>query len=124
MPLTGRSRTNRCFAGVLLVLLGMLWGSPPARADIYSAERDYKAGDYAHAFQEFLALAQLGQPLAQLDVAVMYRAGQGTESSDIHAYAWASLAAQNGESKGKVLVSVSSPQTRSRSTVSSPFASH
>jgi len=111
MLLTGtRSRTYKCIAGVLLAVLGALGASLPARADLYSAEQDYKAADYPHAFQEFLALAELGQPVAQLDVAIMYRAGQGVEASDIRAYAWASLAAQNGEAKGKALADTIRPQ--------------
>ena len=97
-------------AGVLVALLGALWGFPVVRAaDLYGAERDYQAGDYAPAFQEFLALARLGQPVAQLYVAVMYEAGRGTEQSDIHAYAWASLAARNGEPKGKDLADAVRP---------------
>lgn len=111
MPLTGtRSRTYKCLAGLLLALLGALRGSLPARADLYGSEQEYKARDYTHAFEEFLRLAQLGQPVAQVDVAVMYRAGQGTEPSDIHAYAWASLAARNGEPEGKDLADATRPQ--------------
>lgn len=109
MPLT-RTRSRTCRAGALLVLFSVVWVSLPARADLYSAERDYKAADYAHAFQEFLALAEFGQPVAQLDVAIMYRAGQGVEASDIHAYAWASLAAENGEAKGKDLANTIRPE--------------
>lgn len=104
------SRPHRCLAGGLLALLGALWASPPARADLYRAEQDYKAADYPHAFQEFLALAELGQPVAQLDVAIMYRAGQGVEASDIHANAWATLAAENGEAKGNTLASAIRPE--------------
>lgn len=94
--------TNRT-CGVLLALLAGLWVSPPVHADIFGAFKDYKKGDYPRAFQEYLALAQLGHPLAQFDVATMYRAGQGTSASDIDAYAWATLAAANGEADGKKL---------------------
>lgn len=59
---------------------------------------------------DFQALAELGQPLAQLDLALMYRAGQGAQQSDIHAYAWAMLAAQNGEAKGRKLADEIRPQ--------------
>jgi hypothetical protein len=107
MPLAarilGKKRRNRCLVAILLGLLGMLWGSMPARADLYSAEQDYKATHYGRAFQEFLALAQLGQPVAQRDVAILYHLGRGVDWSDIHAYACASLAAQNGDSKGRAL---------------------
>lgn len=85
----------------------MLWVaalcSLPAHADLYRALSDYKKGDYPHAFQELLALAKLGQPLAQLEVAKMYHAGRGTDWSDIHAYAWATLAAAGGEARARAL---------------------
>lgn len=82
------------------LLVAALAASLPARADLYSALATLKKGDYPSAFQQFLSLARLGQPLAQLDVAYMYSTGQGTTQSDIHAYAWAMLASRNGEAKG------------------------
>ena len=94
--------TNR-IGVVLLALLAVLGAAPPVHADIVSAFQDYKKGDYPHAFQEFLALAELGQPLAQFDVASMYEAGQGTQANEVAAYAWATLAAANGEARGKQL---------------------
>ncbi|HEY1888846.1 MAG TPA: energy transducer TonB [Steroidobacteraceae bacterium] len=77
---------------------------PVARADLYSASSEYQKKDYPHAFADFLALAELGQPQAQLNVAVMYRAGQGVATSDIHAYAWATLAAANGRQEARKLL--------------------
>jgi len=104
MLLRGRRSTrSRWFAGMLLVLVTMPWGSLPAHADIISAFNDFKKGDYPHAFQEFLALAKLGDPLAQFDVAAMYQDGHGAPQSDINAYAWAALAAENGNARGKEL---------------------
>lgn len=95
---------TRCTGKVLLALLAAaVWAAPPAHADITGAFNEYKKGDYPHAFQEFLALAELGQPLAQFDVATMYEDGHGTQQSDLNAYAWATLAAANGEARGKDL---------------------
>lgn len=91
-----RERTTYCLAGAMLVLVAGFGGTLPAWADLYTASSEYKQGDYAHAFAEFLALAELGQPQAQFNVAAMYESGQGVDRSDIHAYAWATLAAQNG----------------------------
>jgi TPR repeat protein len=85
---------------MLMLLAAALANAPPAHADLYSALSIFKKGDYASAFQQFLALAKLGQPVAELDVAYMYRGGLGTRQSDIHAYAWAMLASRNGEPKG------------------------
>ncbi len=112
MPLTRmKSGTCRWLAGVLLVFLGTLGPSRPARADLATAQREYLAQDYPRAFEDFLALAELGQPVAQLSVAVMYQAGRGVaEASDIHAYAWATLAAENGETKGKEMADAIRPQ--------------
>ena len=87
-------------AMLLLALVAARAQAFPAHVDLYSASRAYRKGDYAQALQEFLALARLGQPKAQLDVATMYLLGQGARQSDIHAYAWAKLAAQNGQAKG------------------------
>jgi TPR repeat protein len=97
------SRITIRTGGVLLALLAVLWAAPPVHADIIGAFQDYKKGDFPRAFQEFLALAELGQPLAQFDVATMYHAGQGTPASATDAYAWATLAAANGEASGKKL---------------------
>ncbi|HEY2677846.1 MAG TPA: energy transducer TonB [Steroidobacteraceae bacterium] len=71
-----------------------------AFADMNSAGRAYKNGDYAGAFTQYKELAELGAPQAQFNIAVMYANGQGVAESNTYAHAWASLAAQNGYSKG------------------------
>lgn len=81
----------------------------PAAADLVSASTAYAKGDYAKAFADFHALAELGQPTAQYDLAVMYAKGQGTRQSEIYAYAWASLAASNGLEKAKTLADALRP---------------
>lgn len=83
--------------------------SVPAAADLVSASNAYAKGEYAKAFADFRELAQLGQPTAQFDLAVMYAKGQGTRQSDIYAYAWASLAASNGLEKAKSLADALRP---------------
>lgn len=87
--------------GAFIMLATVL--SVPVAADLVSASNAYAKGDYAKAFADFRELAQLGQPTAQYDLAVMYGKGQGTRQSDIYAYAWASLAASNGLEKAKGL---------------------
>jgi len=84
--------------------------SPSARADIYGAVSAYEKQDFSAAFEQFTALAEIGQPVAQLDLAKMYELGQATSQSDIYAYAWASLAAQNGEAEGKKLADEIGPR--------------
>ncbi|MGH8268673.1 MAG: energy transducer TonB [Steroidobacteraceae bacterium] len=109
------SRITTRTRGALLVLLAVLWAAPPVHADIIGAFQAYKKGDYPHAFQEFLALAKLGQPLAQFDVATLYQAGQGTPASAADAYAWATLAAASGEESGKKLADEIRPHLGSAS---------
>ena len=46
---------------------------------------------------------QLGQPEAQLDLAVMYARSEDVSESKVYAHAWASLAGQSGNSNGMVL---------------------
>lgn len=71
----------------------------PAVADLISAQTAYAKGDFTTAFNDYRQLAEIGQPTAQFDLAVMYARGEAVRQSDINAYAWASLAAQNGLEK-------------------------
>lgn len=94
----------------LLLAMAMALFAPAARADLYSASAEYHKGDYAQALSDYLTLAKLGQPQAQFNVAVMYKMGRGIAASDIHAYAWAMLAAQNGQAGAKELADKIRPQ--------------
>jgi len=85
------------------VLLTFAIGATPAWADLGSAAAAYKKGEFASAFQQFKELAELGQPEAQLDLAIMYTRGEGTTISNTYAHAWASLASTNGESRATTL---------------------
>lgn len=85
------------------VALASLLSSMSARADLYSAQKAYEKGDFAAAFQQYKELAEVGQPHAQFDLAVMYARGEGITLSNTNAHAWASLAAQNGEARGREL---------------------
>jgi TPR repeat protein len=64
-----------------LIAFVLVLATFPARADLYSAQVAYKKGDFATAFQQFKELAELGQPKAQLDLAVMYARGEGVNES-------------------------------------------
>jgi uncharacterized protein len=77
----------------------MCLGAVPARADLYSAQQAYEKKDFPQAFAQFKELAELGQPRAQYNLAVMYARGEGAPQSFTYAHAWASLAAANGESQ-------------------------
>lgn len=97
----GQALRSAAAAAALLSTAALL--AQPARADLASAAAAYQRGDYAKAFQQFSELAQLGQPTAQYNLAVMYTRGEGTRQSDIYAYAWASLAGANGMEKAREL---------------------
>jgi uncharacterized protein len=92
-------------AGLALFLPAM-----PARADLYSANAAYQKRDFPSAFQQFKELAELGQPRAQLHLASMYARGEGVAASNTFAHAWASLAGQNGESRGTEIAAALEPQ--------------
>lgn len=91
----------RPFMAVVALTSLLSWA--PARADLYTASKPYEKSDFATAFKQFKELAELGQPRAQLNLAIMYARGEGVTASNTNAHAWASLAAQNGEAQGKVL---------------------
>src|SRR6266513_2651965 len=96
--LPGNGRSMRA----LLVLVAAL-SCCAARADLFTAQLAYQKGDYERAFKDYRELAELGQPQAQYNLAVMYAKGQGVRQSELNAYAWASLAAESGEPRGKTL---------------------
>ncbi len=92
---------RRALAPVLLALSVLL--SAAARGDLVTAQAAYQKGDYQQALRDYRELAELGQPLAQLNLAIMYARGEGTRQSAINAYAWAMLATESGEARGQEL---------------------
>jgi uncharacterized protein len=82
----------------------------PASADLHSAQAAYDKKDFKTAFEQFKELAELGQPLAQYDLAVLYIHGEGVPRSFTFAHAWASLAGANGEAQGTALAAQLEPQ--------------
>lgn len=90
---------RRAFTRSLAVVwasVALILSAVPARADLGSASAAYKKGDLAAAFEQFKELAELGQPTAQYNLAVMYARGEGIALSNTNAHAWASLAAASG----------------------------
>jgi uncharacterized protein len=96
-----RATIRTLFAASVLFMFAM--GAMPAWADLGSAAAAYKKGEFASAFQQFTKLAELGQPEAQFDLAIMYARGEGITISNTYAHAWASLASTNGESRATAL---------------------
>lgn len=112
------SNLGKISAVMIAFLLSL--AAMPARADLHSAKLAYKKGDFGSAFEQFKELAQLGQPEAQFDLAAMYARGEGVNPSNVYAHAWASLAGQNGEARGKRLAEELQPDlTPTSRTISS-----
>jgi uncharacterized protein len=83
---------------VLAPMLALVAGlvSPVAKADLYSAQAAAQAKDFARAFELFGELAQLGHPVAQENLAVMYVNGEGVKRDNVLGYAWAVIAKEGG----------------------------
>lgn len=79
------------------LMLGAALLCGTAQADLFTAQTAYRKGDYERAFKDYRELAELGQPLAQHNLAIMYAQGQGVRQSDLNAYAWATLAVESGD---------------------------
>lgn len=94
---------------VWLLLAASLF-SQAALADLFTAQLAYRKGDYARAFKDYRELAELGQPIAQYNLAILYENGEGVRQSDLNAYAWAKLAGENGSAQGKALADKLRPQ--------------
>ena len=75
----------------LLLLL-----SSAAKASFDSAVAAYEAKNFAVAYAEFRRLAELGDASSQRNLAAMYARGEHVEKNLIEAWAWASLAAEQG----------------------------
>ena len=85
---------------VLVGLFGVfgLLASEAALADIYAAEKAYAKQDFAQAFALYRELAELGHPLSQESLAVMYVNGEGVKRDNVLGYGWAVIANENGRS--------------------------
>jgi len=80
-------------AGLFLVC-GLV--QSPARADLYGAQQAYKKQDFAQAFTLYREIAELGHPLGQESLAVMYVTGEGVKRDNVLGYGWAVIARENG----------------------------
>jgi TonB family protein len=87
----------------IFVLLVAALLSQAARADFFTAQLAYKKGDYEAAAKDYRSMAELGNTVAQYDLAALYLNGEGVKQSILNAYAWASLAAANGHAPAKAL---------------------
>jgi len=85
---------------VLAGLVGVfaLLPSGAAQADLYLAEQAYNKKDFAQAFALYREIAEMGHPLGQESLAVMYVNGEGVKRDNVLGYGWAVIANENGRS--------------------------
>jgi TonB family protein len=84
-------RLRFCALAIFAVLIPVA-----TRADLYSASEAAAKEDYGRAFELYREVAELGQPEAQENLAVMYVSGEGVKRDNVLGYAWAALALENG----------------------------
>ena len=82
------------------LLLCVVLAPMPASADLYQAAAAVEKQDLARAFELYRELAEMGQPVAQENLAVMYVNGEGVKRDNVLGYAWASMALENGGGEG------------------------
>ncbi len=99
-PRTTKNPSWAARVGLLLVIAAC---GTPAFADVLTVQAAYQKGEFAAALAGFRELAELGEPAAQYNLAVMYARGEGTRKNDVDAYAWAVISAENGNPSGKGL---------------------
>jgi uncharacterized protein len=87
----------------IFVLLAAMLLTQLARADLFTAQLAYQKGDFEAAAKDYRSMAELGNAIAQYDLAVLYLNGQGVKQSELNAYAWAQVAAANGHAPAKTL---------------------
>lgn len=77
-----------------------LLASLSSYADIQTGVDAYEAGDYATALKEFKPLAEQGDAVAQYNLGMMYRKGQGVSKDGKESAKWYRKAAEQGMERG------------------------
>jgi hypothetical protein len=80
------------FRALILIVPALLSGCQDRRAD-----QAFLHGDYQKSVAELQSLANLGEPRAQYDLALLYDQGLGVPQSDAQAFHWYSRAAEHGD---------------------------
>ncbi|MEJ8567299.1 hypothetical protein [Elongatibacter sediminis] len=88
------------------LLIGISTGLVADTTSRYHAEQQhadtlYENGEYDDAMKRYKKLAKKGDSFSQYRVSYMYLEGQGEEEDLVEAFAWAYLAAQNGQKELK-----------------------
>lgn len=95
----------KAIAAAVAVAVGWLATCLTAQAaTVQTATAAYERRDYATAHREFLALAQVGNGLAQFNLGVMLLNGEGVKRSVREGYAWLLCAADHGIADARPLI--------------------
>lgn len=91
---------NHIWAGVLLVAVLAALGAP-VLADFDSGRVAYERGDFRSAREQWLPLAEAGEPSAQAALGSLYIYGEGVPVNYREALHWTQRAAEQGEVTGQ-----------------------
>lgn len=86
------SKSMCCWALVISATFAPI----PAWADLYSAAAATEKKEFEKAFELYRELAEMGQPEAQENLAVMYVNGEGVKRDNVLGYAWAAISLESG----------------------------
>ena len=90
-------------AAEAILIAGLIALATPVFAtDGAVASAHYARGDYATAYREYRALAEVGYAHYQSQVAHMHAQGEGVAKDRVQAYAWYALAASQGDPIGRL----------------------
>ncbi len=81
---------------VALLIVALAFATAPAFADFDKGFDAYEKGDYETAFAEFHLLAEQGDEIAQYNLGLMYKNGEGVPRDYRQALKWFRLSAEQG----------------------------
>ena len=89
----------RKLTAILCLTIAVLLGNVEVSwsADFDKGETAHKSGDYATALREWTPLAEQGDAVAQYNLGVLYRDGQGVPQDYKTAVKWTRLSAEQGD---------------------------
>jgi TPR repeat protein len=95
---------RRILAGLVLILM---LTTAAAAGPYEDGVRAYQGGNYATALRLWRPLAEQGNALAQFNLGIMYRRGQGVPQDYAEAVKWNRLAAEQGDAEAQYNLGVS-----------------
>lgn len=94
-----KPQMSAIWAALLLATAAPAWADNTTQFE--QAMAAYNAGNYKQAFHLLQPLAQQGDAMAQNNLGLMYRDGQGVAKNDKQAVAWFQKAANHGDAAGQ-----------------------